>query len=93
MAAPSVENANYGNANGNNGYTNDNAGYTNGHANGNGNLNTSPDHYDRNSMLGSLHSPYDEEPAPPLLYFHSPVQAWVRTFSQPATCMFGTSVP
>lgn len=57
--------------------------YSNGHTNGvngNGNgVNGDGDHFDRNSMLGHLGAnPYDDEPAPPLLYFHSIPEGWVR---------------
>ena len=34
-------------------------------------------HFDRSSMLGNLHQGYDDEPAPPLLWFHSVPEAWV----------------
>ena len=36
-------------------------------------------YFDRNSMLGNLHQGYDDEPAPPLLWFHSVPEAWVSS--------------
>ena len=53
-----------------------------GPVNGVNGVNGNNDHFDRTSMLGSLHQSYDEEPAPPLLWFHSVPEAWVSSLSQ-----------
>lgn len=74
-----------------NGQNGEKIAYSNGHTNGNGNGMNGEDHFDRNSMLGHLGAnPYDDEPAPPLLYFHSVPAAWrwLTSWAIPGLGMF-----